>query len=114
MKIIVCGGRNFNDVDLLCQALDAACRSYSITEIIEGGARGADYLAGFWADKKGLKHTVVMADWDKHGKAAGPIRNQQMLDLKPDAVMAFPGGKGTEHMTHIATKAGIPVWRIEP
>jgi hypothetical protein len=49
------------------------------------------------------------ADWDTYGKSAGPIRNQKMLDTGIDYVIAFPGGRGTEHMKKIARKAGVTV-----
>lgn len=58
---------------------------------------------------------VFKADWDKHGKAAGPIRNQQMLDEgKPDLVLAFAGGKGTDDMCRRARAAGVEVRRFWP
>jgi hypothetical protein len=53
---------------------------------------------------------VYVAQWKKHGRAAGPIRNQRMLDKgKPDLVVAFPGGRGTADMIRRAERAGVPV-----
>jgi hypothetical protein len=58
---------------------------------------------------------VYKAEWDKHGRAAGPIRNQQMLDDgKPDLVLAFAGGRGTDDMCRRAREAGIEVRRYWP
>jgi len=82
--------------------------------LINGGARGADALAKEWGERKpGVIVDTYYADWKKHGKAAGPIRNAQMLkEGQPNAVVAFPGGKGTTHMIQIAEKAGVPVLRV--
>ena len=85
---------------------------YSITEIISGGARGADTLAEEWADENNIPKTIVKADWKTHGKAAGPIRNQQMLDLKPNMVVAFPGGNGTADMVRRSKKANFEVIEV--
>jgi hypothetical protein len=67
-------------------------------------------LAGAWA---AIEVEVYRADWAKHGRSAGPIRNQRMLsDGKPDKVMAFPGGRGTRGMIALARAAGVEV--LEP
>ena len=67
-------------------------------------------MAEEWAEEMSLERIVVEADWDTHGKAAGPIRNEKMLrDYTPQGVVAFPGGRGTAHMVSIAKKAGVPV-----
>lgn len=81
--------------------------------IIHGCANGADTLAGKYAEQKGLTLVAKPANWKKHGKAAGFIRNTEMLKEGPDLVIAFPGGKGTRMMIDIATKAGVDVWKIQ-
>lgn len=79
--------------------------------VIHGGASGADNIAGRWAFLAGIREYVFGADWATHGKAAGPIRNQKMLDEgKPNLVVAFPGGKGTANMINLAADAGIEIW----
>ena len=84
------------------------------TVIIHGAAKGADSLASEWAALNEVKEEVFPADWKTHGRAAGPIRNQQMLDEgKPDLVIAFPGGRGTADMVKRARKAGIEVMEVE-
>jgi len=88
-----------------------------ITMLIHGAARGADSLAASWAIDTGLAEfgevLAFPADWNKHGVAAGPVRNQEMLDVgKPDLVVAFAGGRGTEDMVRRAIKAGINVQRV--
>lgn len=115
MRILVCGGRNFNDYELMHKILGRMFNGEYDT-LIHGDAPGADRLSETW-----LKHNFKMfqpiqrypADWKKHGYGAGPIRNQQMLDEgKPDIVIAFPGGTGTKDMIDKAKKAGKIVIEI--
>lgn len=115
MRVLVCGGRDFSDSELLYSVLTYAHKNYfEITTIIEGDAKGADRMAGYWAKKNKIKNEKYPADWAKHGRAAGPIRNKQMLDEgRPDLVLAFPGGKGTENMIKQAERAGVAVERVD-
>jgi hypothetical protein len=86
----------------------------NVDAIIHGGARGADSMAGEFANETGIEEIVFPADWKMYGRRAGPIRNQQMLDEgKPDLVVAFPGGRGTADMVGRARTAGIEV-RLAP
>ena len=86
-------------------------KKHPITTLIHGGAKGADYLAARWAENNGIPCKAYPADWDRHGRAAGPIRNQMMLDTeKPFAVIAFPGGRGTDDMRKRAIAIGVHVW----
>lgn len=110
MKILVCGGRDFNDYEFATQCLNFLRAYLKSFTIIEGGARGADSLARKWAVENGVDFITVPADWNKHGKRAGPIRNQLMLDMNPNCVVAFEGGNGTAHMVTISRKKQIPVW----
>lgn len=112
MRIIVCGGRNYKDRKHVFATLDKLNKVEIITEVIDGGATGADWLASQWSMAHGVKNTRVYAEWDLLGKKAGPLRNQQMLDLKPDVVVAFPGGTGTAHMVRIAKEAAVRVYEI--
>lgn len=114
MKVLVTGGRDFNDRNLLNFALSVLHAATPFTLLIHGNARGADSLADEWARGQGIDTEVYPADWKKHGKPAGIIRNQQMLDQHPDLVVAFPGGKGTKHMTDISRKAGIKTILLTP
>ena len=110
MKVLVCGGRKFTDILHLHRVLDSLLRERPITTIIEGNCRGADQLAGAWARKHGIENRKFPADWETHGRAAGPIRNRQMLDEgQPDLVIAFSGGKGTRNMATLAEERGIKV-----
>ena len=115
-RLLVCGGREFSDRDALFTALDRAHAKRPVSLLIHGAARGADTLAGEWAAARGIAVEVYPARWDVDGrKRAGPIRNQRMLDEgKPDACVAFPGGRGTADMVRRCREAGIPVWEIPP
>jgi len=121
VRILVCGGRDFNDYRFLSSILDKLCKDRGYhneympegVKIIAGKAKGADTLAIDWAVTNWLPFQEFPADWEKHGKAAGYIRNQQMLNEgKPDLVVAFPGGKGTAMMVSLAKKAGIEVIEV--
>jgi hypothetical protein len=91
-RVLVCGGRNFADQALLDATLDRLMKRYSIDAVIEGNGRGADRMAGYWARKNGIDNLKFPADWNRHGHAAGPIRNQQMIDQgRPDLGDRFPG-----------------------
>lgn len=124
MRVLVCGDRNWSDFAFMARALAKwENEKGPITVLIEGCARGADSMAGHrWApgalgDRIYVEHYPAL--WDKHGKAAGPIRNQQMLDEgKPEFVIAFhadiESSRGTRDMVRRARRAGIPVWLPYP
>jgi hypothetical protein len=112
-RVLVCGGRDYADVDTLCRVLDASHKAHPIAVLIHGAASGADDLASEWAASHGILISAHPANWQAHGKLAGPIRNQRMLnEQKPDIVIAFPGGKGTADMCKRARKAGLVVLQI--
>lgn len=113
MRVLVTGGRHYSDQPALFATLDGVHASRAITAVIHGGASGADRLAGRWGQARGVSVEVYPADWDKHGRAAGPIRNQEMLGKKPDLVVAFPGGKGTADMVRRAKAAGVKVVEVQ-
>ena len=106
-SVLVCGSRSWDRRGPILSALERI----EPNVVIEGGARGADRHARIAAQALGLHVATVEADWDRHGRAAGPARNAAMLALKPDLVMAFWDGAspGTRHMIQIAEKAGVPV-----
>jgi len=109
MKILVCGGRDYNDTNKINQTLTELAPNC----VIHGGARGADILAAQWAKSKGIPAVEVLANWDYYQKAAGPIRNKWMLEFcEPDIVVAFPGGRGTANMIEQAEAKGIKVIRV--
>lgn len=124
MRVIVCGGRKFSDKDWLFRTLYNLCDACycwgephadgnnlpSNIKIISGMAAGADSLALDWAIVNWTELKGYPANWKKYGKAAGMLRNQQMLDEeKPHLVVAFPGGKGTADMVARAKAAKVQV-----
>lgn len=113
MKLLVCGGRDFDNKAALKSAMNSAVGLETNVVVIHGAARGADKLAGTIAAEAGVPVMVFPADWERYGKAAGFKRNVQMLtEGKPDLVLAAPGGKGTAMMVKIAKEAGVPVIEI--
>lgn len=112
-RVLVCGGRDFNDPSFIFRHLVGQHARRSITAVIEGGAPGVDKFARMWAEGQGIEVVTWRADWKTHGKAAGPIRNAEMLRFgKPDLVIAFPGGKGTANMVAQARAAGVKVIEV--
>lgn len=115
MRVLVCGGRDYNDRATIYRVLDEIHARTPVRCIIGGGATGADHIGAIWAFSRNIPDFVRFdADWKLYDKAAGPIRNQQMLDEgKPDLVVAFPGGKGTADMVRRAEAAGVKVAKVE-
>jgi hypothetical protein len=109
MRLLVCGGRNYADYFFLVNTLntvDEICGP--IRSLIQGEASGADALAACWATMRRIHIAGFPAEWSRHGRNAGPIRNQLMLDVgKPNLVIAFPGGLGTANMVSKAKLAGV-------
>ena len=117
MKILVCGGRDYDDRQIIRDWLmflqDLV--PWERLEVVHGGARGADTGAEICCRTLGLKTHVHPALWHLYGSKAGPLRNREMLHEHPDIalVLAFPGGRGTENMTWQAAARKIPVLRVE-
>lgn len=108
-KVIVTGGRDYQDAARVNEILTELAPDI----IIEGGATGADRLARVWALRNGIQVKTFNADWTKHGKLAGRIRNREMLFAHRDAiVVAFPGNSGTEHCVATAAIFKHTVLRI--
>jgi hypothetical protein len=126
---LVCGGRNYGRVPFGCpmdqerryaakasreifilrETLDHLRNDRDMTAIINGGASGADQHAHSWAEFRRIPSTKIKAEWKRYGRAAGPIRNGRMLELKPDFIVAFTGGDGTADMIRQAVAAGVEV-----
>lgn len=116
MRVLVCGGRDYNRHATVYHTLDDLNDARGpISHVIVGGAPGADHWGEAWAFHSNVPFTVFQADWKAHGYKAGPLRNQRMLDEgKPDLVLAFPGGRGTADMVRRALAAGVEVEQVEP
>lgn len=110
MKVLVCGGRDYRDVEHVILCLSELATSGEVTQVIQGGSRGADECARVAATWLGIECVTFHAEWDRYGKSAGPRRNRRMLlEGKPDVVLAFPGGRGTADMVSRARWAGVRV-----
>lgn len=115
MRVLVTGGRDYMDSVAAMAALSELHAATPISAVLQGGATGADQWGALWGLSMQIPVLEWTADWKKHGKAAGPIRNQRMIDEgKPDLVIAFPGGRGTADMVRRARTAGIRVIEVEP
>jgi hypothetical protein len=96
VKAVVGGSRYQQNRNFVFRAMDTLRKELGITSVAQGGARGTDELIKVWAESRGVPCRTYEANWDKHGKAAGPIRNSEMLEAEqPDYVVGFPGGRGT-------------------
>jgi predicted Rossmann-fold nucleotide-binding protein len=113
MRVLVCGGRDYKDPQRVAQVLAKHNSKTPFTAVLTGGASGADELAERWAHAHQIPVETFAADWEKYGKAAGPLRNQRMLvEGKPNIVIAFPGGRGTGDMVNRAMMARVPVYAV--
>ncbi len=112
-RILVCGGRDWSNQTMTTGVLDGFREQYHEKDkpivIVEGGAQGADTLAKEYAIKHDIPFEEYRAEWNKYGRAAGPVRNSQMLNSGIDVVIAFPGGRGTHDTIGKAEKMGIRV-----
>ncbi len=111
MNIVVTGGRAYKDV----LKFDSILNQFRINTIFVGDCpTGADLFARTYARMKDIHFITFNADWDKHGKAAGPIRNKQMLEAagKDTLVIAFPGGRGTANTVNTAKELGMMVLQV--
>lgn len=110
MKVIIAGSRNFNDYDKLKEVCNHLLSRQKTVEIVSGAARGADKLGEKYALEKGYSIKQFPADWEKHGKRAGYLRNEEMAKYG-DALIAFWDGesKGTEHMINLAKKYNLKI-----
>lgn len=115
MRVLIYGGRDFVPTDLDYSWLNSLFQEHSPGEltVISGEARGADTAGRIWATASGHEVERFPADWKTHGKAAGHIRNQQMLDSGIDVAIQFPGGVGTADMRRRLDKAGVRVIEYE-
>lgn len=116
-RIIVCGSRDFSDHKLLNNTLNNIVAKYENVRIISGHARGADMFGECYAKNNNIPCTVMRAEWDKYGKQAGFIRNNQMIEFAKQAnpvVVAFWDGKshGTKHSIEAARNQNIETYVI--
>jgi len=115
MKLIVAGSRSITDREMVFSKLDQITEHYLANhpeeiEVVSGGARGVDELGEQWAKARGFRLTVFPAQWAKHGKRAGYLRNEQMAEYATHLVAFWDGqSRGTKHMIDIARRRGLQV-----
>lgn len=113
MKVIIAGSRHMEmgSFHLIQKAVDLS--GFDITEVVCGLANGADLMGMYWANSKGIPVAKFPADWKQYKKAAGPIRNKQMLDYA-DGLIVFiwKGSRGSENMLKQTIKAGKPYFVV--
>jgi hypothetical protein len=109
-RVIVAGSRGFDDYQTLSETCDFFLKKKKNVIIISGNAKGADKLGEQYAKERGLKLEVYPADWEKYGKSAGFIRNEEMGDIA-NALIAFWDGEshGTKHMIEYAKNKGLKI-----
>lgn len=113
-KVIIAGGRDFNDLKLLVATCDRILKNKTNVEVVSGVARGADRLGEVYAYSKGWRVKRFPARWEDYGKSAGAIRNSEMANYA-DAAIVFWNGRspGTRDMISKAQKKGMPLRVID-
>lgn len=110
MILLITGDRNWSDASVMTRVFDV----FKPSVLIEGGARGADAMAKSEALRRGIEVRTFEANWDAHGRAAGPIRNALMLDQCPDAVVAVHAAlresRGTRDCVLKSLERGFPTY----
>lgn len=115
LRVLVTGGRDYTDRATIRRTLEylADCYIHGFAPgevvLVHGDAPGADTLAAEEAAALGWRTEAHPADWEMHGRAAGPIRNQHMVSLGAHYCLAFPGGTGTRHCRRLALNSHITV-----
>ena len=113
MRVLIYGGRDFGttavEQDDAVEWLTLVLPPEQEVVVVSGGANGADALGEAYAKLNGWRVDRFPADWKTHGVAAGPMRNQQMVESGIDMALEFPGGRGTSDMRSRLRKAGVPI-----
>lgn len=108
MRVIIAGSRTIIDLAIVERAIENS--DFNVTEVVSGGARGVDALGEAWARKNGIPVKLFPADWKKHGRSAGMIRNAEMAEYAYGLIAIWDGkSRGTLHMISCANKRGNDV-----
>ena len=110
--IAIAGGKDIADPGAVIARLDKAREKYADMVLVHGGGPGVERVAAQWAERNGVHQVVCKPDWDRHGRAAPFRRNDELLNLLPKGVIAFPGSGITENLVDKARQLGIPVQRV--
>ena len=110
MRVIVAGGREFDDEQRLHNVLSLLTNEYGFSQVVCGMARGVDMFGKHWADLNNLPVVEFPANWNRYGKSAGYKRNLEMAENADMLIAVWDGkSKGTGHMIDIAKTKGLKV-----
>ena len=109
--IAIAGGKDVADPAAVIARLDKAREKYADMVLVHGGGPGVEKIAARWAERNGIQQIVCKPDWNRHGRAAPFRRNDDLLNLLPKGVIAFPGSGITDNLVDKARQLGIPVMR---
>ena len=110
--VAIAGGKDVTDPGAVFDRLDKVREKYADMVLVHGGGPGVERIAARWAERNGVHQIVCKPDWDRHGRAAPFRRNDELLNLLPKGVIAFPGSGITENLVDKARTLGIPVQRV--
>ncbi len=111
--VAITGGKTVSDADAIWSTLDMAHAKYGDMVLLHGGGPGVEKIAASWAEARGVNQIVCRPDWSTHGKAAPFRRNDDLLNLLPKGVIAFPGSGITGNLVDKAKQLGIPVYTVK-
>ena len=109
--VAIAGGKDVQDAGAVIAMLDRTRAKHADMVLVHGGGPGVEKIAAQWAERNGVHQVVCKPDWDRHGRAAPFRRNEELLNLLPKGVIAFPGSGITENLVDRARSLGIPVAR---
>ncbi len=109
--VAIAGGKDVADPDAVTARLDKTRGKYPDMVLVHGGGPGVEKIAARWAERNGVHQIVCKPDWSRHGRAAPFRRNDELLNLLPKGIIAFPGSGITENLVDKARQLGIPVLR---
>ena len=110
--VAIAGGKDVADPAAVIRMLDRTRAKHGDMVLVHGGGPGVEKIAASWAERNGVHQVVCKPDWDRHGRAAPFRRNEELLNLLPKGVIAFPGSGITENLVDKARSLGIPVCRV--
>ena len=112
--VAITGGKDVRDPGAVTAKLDQARAKHPDMVLVHGGGPGVERIAAQWAERNGVHQVVCRPDWNRHGRAAPFRRNDELLNLLPKGVIAFPGSGITDNLVEKAVQLGIPVARVVP
>ena len=110
--VAIAGGKGVSDTTLIWATLDRAKTKYDDMVLVHGGGPGTEKIAASWAEARGVDQIVCRPDWNAHGRAAPFRRNDELLNLLPKGIIAFPGSGVTGNLVDKARQLGIPVYPV--